>query len=258
MKFFVFTKQRLLVVFCCIIAVILGLCISFNSLNSVVSVSTSERKIPIYSVDEDNKKVSISFDAAWGDEQTETILKILKKYDVKTTFFLVGEWVEKYPKSVKAIKKAGHDVENHSDTHPHLPQLSDENILKELNSCNNKIEKITGKKPTLFRPPYGDYNNNLIEIATSINMYTIQWNIDSLDWKDPTPQAMVETINSKLDSGSIILLHNGAVNTPKALPMIIESIQKQGYEIVPISKLLLQGKYHTDHEGKMILDNKDD
>ncbi len=252
MRFFVFTKERLLILACCAVAVILGVSISVSSLNSVVTVSTGERKIPIYCVDEEDKKVSISFDAAWGDEQTEGLLKTLEEYEVKTTFFLVGEWVEKYPESVKAISAAGHDVENHSDTHAHLPQLSDEDILKELNDCNDRIEELTGDRPTLFRPPYGDYNNNVVEVANSIDMYTVQWDIDSLDWKDPTPETMVQTISNKLECGSIILLHNGAANTPQALPLIIESIKSQGYEIVPISELLLDGEYYTDHEGRMI------
>ena len=251
MKFFIFTKQKLIVLGCCVLAVLLGVLISLNSLNTITTVSTAEKKIPIYCVEEEKKKVSLSFDAAWGNEQTQDLLNILKKYNIKTTFFLVGEWVDKYPDSVKAIYQAGHDVENHSNTHPHTPQLSGDKILEELTLCNDKIEKITGTRPTLFRPPYGDYNNSVIETVSSIDMYTVQWDIDSLDWKDPTPEQMVKTIEDKIDCGSIILLHNGATNTPKALPMIIESITSKGYEIVPISKLLIDGEYYTDHEGRM-------
>lgn len=166
----------------------------------------------------------------------------------------MGEWVDKYPDSVKAIHDAGHDVGNHSDTHAHMPQQSREDMLQELNGCNDKIEKITGVRPTLFRPPYGDYNNALVETVNSIHMYCVQWDIDSLDWKDPSPQQMVDRIQNNLSPGSIILLHNGAKNTPEALPMIIEAIRAQGYEIVPISEILLKGSYTTDHEGRMHTD----
>lgn len=252
-KFFVFTKQKLLIMGGVVLACVLGLCISTSSYSRVVTASTTERKIPIYCVEEDEKKVSISFDAAWGNEQTETLLNILDDKKVKATFFLVGEWVDKYSESVKEIAKRGHDVENHSDTHAHLPQLSDDGIKKELVDCNNKIKELTGKAPTLFRPPYGDYNNNVVSVTNDINMYCVQWDIDSLDWKDPTPQQMVDRIKSNLKNGSIILMHNGAKNTPEALPMIIDAIKAEGYELVPISQLIPKGEYYTDHEGRMHL-----
>lgn len=253
MKFFVFTKQKLFVSFGVLIACVLALAICSSSYNQVATASTSERKIPIYCVEEDEKKVSISFDAAWGNEQTDTLLNILDEKKVKSTFFLVGAWVDKYPDSVKDIAKRGHDVGNHSDTHAHLPQLTDEGIKKELVDCNEKVKKLTGKSPVLFRPPYGDYNNNVVNVTNSINMYCVQWDIDSLDWKDPSPQQMVERIKNNLKNGSIILMHNGAKNTPEALPMIIDAIKGEGYDIVPISQLLPKGEYYTDHEGRMHL-----
>ena len=254
MKFFVLTKQRLLIIGCCLLVGALALSVCMSSYNGVITASTTTRKIPIYCVEQEEKVVSISFDAAWGNEQTQGLLDTLDEYNVKTTFYLVGEWVDKYPDSVKAIHDAGHDVGNHSDTHAHMPQQSREDMLKELNGCNDKIEKITGVRPTLFRPPYGDYNNALVETVNSIHMYCVQWDIDSLDWKDPSPQQMVDRIQKNLSPGSIILLHNGAKNTPQALPMIIEAIRAQGYEIVPISQILLKGSYTTDHEGRMHTD----
>ncbi len=251
MKFFVFTKRRLLIIMGALALFLTGIGIFGKSYAKVIDVSTTERKIPIYCVETDKKQVSISFDAAWGNEQTETLLNILDEKKVKATFFLVGMWVDKYPESVKEIAKRGHDVGNHSDTHPHLPQLSDDKVKDELEQCNTKIEKLIKKRPTLFRPPYGDYNNNVVTVTNDINMYCIQWDIDSLDWKNPTPQQMVERIKNNLKNGSIILMHNGAENTPEALPTIIDTIKEEGYTIVPISELLLKGKYYTDHEGRM-------
>ncbi len=213
MKFFVFTKQRILVMAGALAVCLIGAGILTSSYSQVVTASAGERKIPVYCVEKDEKVVSISFDAAWGNEQTDTLLNILDE------------------------KK----------------QLSDEKMKSEVEQCNSKIEKLTGKKPTLFRPPYGDYNNSVVSCVNEADMYCIQWDIDSLDWKDPTAAQMVERIKNNLKNGSIILMHNGAKNTPEALPQIIDTIKAEGYEIVPISELLLKGEYYTDHEGRMHL-----
>lgn len=231
----------------------IALTITIRTASKAITTATEPRDIPIYCVETEEKKVAISFDAAWGNEQTETLLKILEEKGVKSTFFLVGEWVEKYPESVKLIAEKGHDVENHSSTHAYMTKLSTEDMIKEITACNEKIEELTGKAPTLFRPPYGDYNNEVVRAVKGAGMYCVQWDIDSLDWKDPTPQQMVERITAKLTPGSIILMHNGAKNTPEALPMIIDAVRAQGYEFVPISEILLEGDYTTDHEGRMHL-----
>lgn len=253
MKFFIFNKKDLFKGIACLLMLVMTITVVTSIFNRTLPANAEERKIPIYCVKQDKKVVSLSFDAAWGNEQTQTLLDILAKYKVKTTFFLVGAWVDKYPESVKAISDAGHDVGNHSNNHDHMPQLSVDKIMADTQECNAKIEVITGKKTTLYRPPYGDYNNNVVQAVNDCDMYCVQWDVDSLDWKDPTPQQMVERITSKISNGSIILMHNGAKNTPEALPLIIEAIQAQGYEIVPISEILLKGQYATDHEGRMYL-----
>ncbi len=251
MKIYAITKKGLLVLFSCVLIGAIALTVTIRTTAKAIQTAATPRDIPIYCVDRDDKKVAISFDAAWGNEQTETLLEILKEKDVLATFFLVGDWVSKYPDSVKAIASAGHDVENHSSTHAYMTKLSEEEKLSEIKDCNDKIEKLIGTAPTLFRPPYGDYDNSVVKAVKDSGMYCIQWDIDSLDWKDPTPQQMVERITSKLTSGSIILMHNGAKNTPEALPLTIDAVRAQGYEFVPISEILLEGDYQTDHEGRM-------
>jgi polysaccharide deacetylase family sporulation protein PdaB len=236
--------------------VILGIAsisIGLNSVSEAVATASTERVIPIYSVDTKDKVCAISFDAAWGNEQTDDLLDTLDEYEVKTTFFLVGSWVKKYPESVKKIAEKGHDVGNHSSTHAHMPALSADKMKKEITDCNERVKKLTGKSPTLFRAPYGDYDNNVVNMVKSLDMYCVQWNIDSLDWKDPSVEQIVKNCTDKLVPGSIILLHNGAANTPAALPKIIEGIKDKGYKIVPISKLIPKGGYTTDVTGKMIL-----
>ena len=212
-----------------------------------------KKKLPIYKVNRDEKIVSISFDAAWGNEYTQTLLDVLKRYDVKTTFFLVGMWVDKFPESVKAIAEAGHDIGNHSDTHPHLPKQSAEKIKEQIENCNNKVEKLTGKRPILFRFPYGDYDNKSMEELENLNMYPIQWNIDSLDWENKKCEEMCKRIIPKLSPGSIILMHNGAKYTAESLPTIIERIQSEGYKIVPISEIIYKDNYSINTQGEQYL-----
>lgn len=257
MRIITITKKGLLSLFACTLIGAIILTVGTASATQVIETVATDRIIPIYYVETEKKVCAISFDAAWGNEQTETLLDILDEHKVKTTFFLVGDWAEKFPDSVKEIDLRGHDVGNHSDTHAHMTQIDTKAQMDEFKSCNDKITNITGKEVTLFRPPYGEYDNSVVENCKANDMYCVQWNIDSLDWKDPSPQDMVKRIEDKLCPGSIILLHNGAKNTPEALPLIIEAIHAQGYEILPISELLPKGDYYTDHEGKMILsDNK--
>jgi polysaccharide deacetylase family sporulation protein PdaB len=222
--------------------------------NGMLSVfMNNDRKLPIYCVDVPEKKIAISFDAAWGADKTEEILKILKEHNIKTTFFLVGFWVDNFPDMVKKISDEGHEVANHSARHPKMSTLSKEQIIKELNSTSEKIEAITGKPTTLLRPPFGDYNNNLIETAQELGYQVIQWDVDSLDYKDYGTQAIVDKVLKKVGNGSIVLFHNNATYTPEALPIILDELQKQGYSIVPISELIHKENYYIDHTGRQTL-----
>lgn len=251
MRLFIITKRNLVSIGFCLIIGILAGTIAITSTVKAVQTATAQREIPIYCVDTDKKQVALSFDAAWGNEQTENLLNTLDKYKVKTTFFLVGDWVKNFPDSVKEIAKRGHDIGNHSDTHPHMTQMSSSDMVSQIQSCNDKVKELTGKAPTLFRAPYGDYNNDVVKSVNGCNMYCVQWDVDSLDWKDPSAEQITKNITGKIKNGSIILMHNGAKNTPEALPMVIEAIKSEGYEIVPISQILLKGEYYTDVQGKM-------
>lgn len=222
--------------------------------NGVLSVFMDNNKqIPIYCVDVPDKKIAISFDAAWGADKTEELLKILKEHNIKTTFFLVGFWVDKFPEMVKKISEEGHEVANHSLHHPQMSTLSKEQIIKELNTTSEKIETIIGKPTTLLRPPFGDYNNRLIETAHELGYQVIQWDVDSLDYKDYGTQSIVDRVLKKVKNGSIVLFHNNATYTPEALPIILDELQNQGYEIVPISDLIYKENYYIDHTGKQTL-----
>ena len=194
--------------------------------------------------------LSISFDAAWGNEDTQQLIDILGKYNIKATFFVVGEWVDKYPESVKALHDAGHEVMSHSNDHAHFNSLSAEEITADLNTCNDKIEAVTGVRPTLFRCPYGEYDDHVINAVRSLGMEPIQWDVDSLDWKDLSAGEITQRVTSKVQPGSIVLFHNAALHTPEALPAIIEALLQEGYQFVPISQLILDGNYTIDHTGR--------
>ena len=216
----------------------------------VVGAAVTERELPVYSVERDGKFVSLSFDAAWGNEDTQQLIDILGKYGVKATFFVVGEWVDKYPESVKALHDAGHEVMNHSDDHPHMAKLTARQIIDEVNRCSDKIEAVTGVRPTLFRCPYGEYDDNVIGTVNGMGLTAVQWDTDSLDWKKLTAGEIYKRVSSKVQPGSIVLFHNAGLHTPEALPSIIEYLLAEGYTIVPISEILLTGDTYIDHTGR--------
>ena len=219
-----------------------------------VSNSVNGRELPVYCVETAEKKVALSFDAAWGNEDTQMILDILQDNNVHATFFMTGGWVKSYPDDVKKILVAGHDLGNHSENHKNMSQLSDTECKDELMKVHERVKKLTGYEMFLFRPPYGDYDNEVITNAKDCGYYTIQWDVDSLDWKDYGVDSIIRTVteHKHLGNGSIILCHNGAKYTAHALDMMIKKLREQGYEIVPVSELIYREDYHLDHEGRQI------
>ncbi|WP_066504433.1 polysaccharide deacetylase family sporulation protein PdaB [Abyssisolibacter fermentans] len=215
-------------------------------------VFAPKKELPIYCVDKKEKKIAISFDAAWGAEHTLDILDTLDKYNVKTTFFLVKFWAEKYPEMVKEIHKRGHEIGNHSSTHPHMSKLSKEQIIKELKGTENVVKKLTGQKTVVFRPPFGDYNDRLIKTCRELGYYVIQWDVDSLDWKSYGVQPVVDKVTRNVKNGSIVLFHNNSKYVSEFLPLVIQKLQEQGYEIVPVSELIHKGDFRIDSTGKQI------
>jgi polysaccharide deacetylase family sporulation protein PdaB len=253
MKCLIITKKQLMLAICIVVAA------TILVVGSATISADQNRLLPIYCVETNKKQVAISFDAAWGNDDTQTLIDILKEYDVPATFFVVGAWVDKYPESVKALSDAGHQIQNHSNTHPHMPQLSKTQMIDEIESCNKKIEAITGKCPTLLRPPYGDYDNALIEVMNELKMSTIQWDVDSLDWKDTaTPDTICQRVTGKVKNGSIVLFHNDADHTPAALPTILKCLKDEGYEFVFISDLILKENYEIKHDGTQCKINGDE
>lgn len=222
--------------------------------NPMVVVNSVQKnyKLPIYSVETSEKNVSLTFDAAWGDEDLDEILAILEKEQVKATFFVTGDWISTYPEAIKKIQKAGHDLGSHGDHHKHMTGLSMEENRKELKGCYDKMKALTGVEMNLFRAPYGDYNEAVVEIAKREGYQIVQWDVDSLDWKDYGVENMIKTVveHKQLKNGSIILLHNGSKYTKDALERIIVGLKEKDYGIVPVSELLHKKEQYIDHTGR--------
>ena len=247
-------SKKNIAVICILITIIsISLALLENS-EKIVSVWANKKELPIYSVETDKKRVAISFDCAWGVEHTDKLLEEMERFNVKCTFFPVEFWSKKYPDYVKKIHDSGHEFGTHSATHSHMPKLSQDDIKSELLSSAKAIEDITGQKVTLFRPPFGDYDNKLILTSRSLGFEVIQWDVDSLDWKDLSAEQIATRVISKVKNGSIILCHNNGLHTAEALPLIFTALQNKGFEFVPIGQLIIKEKYYIDSSGRQHAD----
>lgn len=222
----------------------------------VVNSTYGDRELPIYSVKTEDKKIAISFDAAWGAEDFHQIIETLERHNVKTTFFMTGEWIEKYPDCVKILVEKGHDLGNHSATHPDMTTLTKEQQKEQILRVHNAVKELTGYEMDLFRPPYGAYNNDVIRTCYEMGYFPIQWSCDSLDWQDHDASTIISNVckNKNLKEGAIILCHNGAKHTAEALDEMLSNLKNQGYEIVPISELIIRENFHMDVTGQQIAD----
>lgn len=235
------------------LAFAIGVCL-FDNRTAVMALAGEhyEDSLPIYSVETDEKVVSITFDAAWGDEDLDDILEILSAHNCKATFFVTGDWATRYPEAIQKIWKSGHDLGNHGANHKHMTQLSRDEMLAEIEGCHTIIKTMTGIDMKLFRAPYGDYDGSVILAAKAKEYYTIQWDVDSLDWKDYGVNSIIDKVcnHKNLNNGSIILLHNGSTYTRDALDGLLTGLEEQGYSFVPVSELIYTEDYSVDHTGR--------
>lgn len=243
-------------------ALVLSVCFALFISACLVGVAEGEvadvfllskpRKIPIYGVNTEEKIASFTFDAAYGSDKTEKILDILDQYEIKATFYLVGFWVDKYPELTKEIFDRGHEIGTHSNMHEHMSKMSASDIQNDLSVSVKKIEEITGKKVELFRAPYGEYNDTLVEEAEKLNLFTIQWNVDSLDWKGISAQEMTKRVISRIKEGAIMLYHNNSDHIVDALPTIIELLKGRGYRFATVGDMIYRENYKIDNNGIQI------
>lgn len=217
-----------------------------------VGTRAAERLLPIYSVERADKKVAVTFDCAWENSNTDALIDILGDYDARATFFVTGDWCDRYPDDVKKLHDAGHEIENHSDQHPHVEGININDLINDTKECSRKIEMLTGTAPRLYRAPYGEYDDNLLTTLDGMGMRVIQWDVDSVDWKKPSPDSIKKKVLGKVKSGSILLFHNDLENTTAALPDILKSLKADGYELVGVEDMIFFDNYTINSEGKQI------
>jgi polysaccharide deacetylase family sporulation protein PdaB len=245
MKIFVFTKRSVLLS----ALVLVMISVFVPSFFKIVSVSSSSKELPIYCVSRDDKKIAVTFDSAWNDNDIDEIISVLKEKNCHSTFFVTGQWAEKYSDSLKKLFDAGHEIGSHSYSHTLYSTLSKDEIISDMDKCDDAIKNVIGISPTLCRAPSGDYTNDSILAARERGMLCIQWDVDSLDWKELSESEMKERITDKIKPGSIILFHNGTKQTASALPSILDALSSEGYEFTTVSDLIYKDNYHIDVSG---------
>lgn len=253
MKFLLIKKRD--AVKMAIVAVVLVASILAVSLSGFAKVycGATVRQIPIYSVDTDEKVVALSFDASWGADNTLNILDVFTEFDIVANYFVIGSWATTYSEELKTLADSGRvEIGTHSNTHPHMNSLSQSEIELELTTSTDIIQNITGHDIELFRPPYGEYSDTLINTASSLGLYTIQWDVDTLDWQDNSAYDISNRVLNKVQNGSIVLMHNDGKNTLEALPIMISGLKNKGYQFVMIGDMIYKDNYTIDITGKQI------
>lgn len=250
--FIVFNKQKIysyLVALSTVIVLFFVAASFTNKSGEIIETMSQAKRLPVYCVETNEPKVAFTMNCAWNADDIDSILETLSKHNVKITFFMVGDWVDKYPEEVKKISDAGHEIANHSDGHKHVNNLSLEENENEIKLCSEKIEKITGNKTSLYRGPYGEYNNTVIQAAENQKHITIQWSLDTLDYNGLTGDEMWARLNEKLKNGDIILSHNGTEHTADSLDKLLTNIKEKGFQVVTVSELIYEENYMIDSNG---------
>lgn len=243
-------KKRTLIAVIVIIAILAAVILGVSLGTGSAEVGAKNRKVPVYSVQTSEKKVALTFDAAWGADQTVKIMDAVEKYGFKCTFFLTGFWIDENPELVKEIASRGHLIGNHSESHKHLNEVADLNA--EIDAVNTEINTLTGASPKYFRAPFGEYDNNMMSTLESKGMQGVQWSIDSLDWKGLSAAEIAERVVNDLEPGDIVLMHNASDHIVEALPLILLSIQNKGLTAVRLDEMLYSENYTVNSQGIQI------
>ena len=217
------------------LAVFLTVASCYIFLNDPLNASINPK--PIYQGAATEKKVAFACNVFWGEEYLPAMLDTFAKNDVHITFFIGGSWAKQYPELLKNIAASGHELANHSYSHPHPNALSKEKNQEQITRTEAAIEEITGQKTLLYAPPYGEFNETVLAAASELGYATIMWSIDTIDWRRPDPEVIHSRIMKKIQPGAIILMHP-TDPTSKALPGIIAELQTKGYTITTVSDII--------------------
>lgn len=257
MKYMVLSRKSIIAVFLAVVLVVSATAIAIK-VNTTQTVGLEERLLPIYRVDTDKNQVALTFNAAWEADEVEQVLQILNEYDAKCTFFVLGEFVEKNPEAIKMITEAGHEIANHSTSHPDMTTIAPEKISEEISRCDELISEVSSNSVKLFRAPSGAYSNSVITVAKKLGHTVIQWDVDSRDWMtDSSINSIYKNCTTDTKSGSIILFHIGTKNglTPEALPLVLDNLASQGFSFVKVSDMMypIDNTSYIDLKGEQRL-----
>ena len=250
MKIFILNSRKLLLLTVIIISAIL-----FSIVNTIISVSNENKEIPIYSVKRDDTKISLTFNCAWGNDDIDLILKTLNNHNVKATFFIVGDWAEKFPESLKKIAENGHEIGSHSYNHAHYNNMTYAKILADIEKCDSVIENIIDNEICLVRGGYGEYNNDVLNACKNTNRTYIQWSLDSIDYKAKSVDYILNRLVPNVKNGDIILMHTGTDYTASSLDALLSELSKN-HELVTVSELIYKDDFTIDHSGCQIPNQK--
>lgn len=236
-----------------LVVCIVGVSIYYSTgkgMNVFNGVLKSKNNIPIHSVDTEEKTVAITINTAYGQQFTDEILEVLDEENVHVSFFAMGSWIDKYEEDVKKIHKKDHEIGNNSLTYPHFTKISNEQIINELKNNEEKLEKVIGVSNKIFRPPFGDYNGDIVKTISSLGYSSIMWDVDSLDWSNKTEKEICETVLKQVNNGSIMLFHNNSDKTANAMKKIIKELKLEGYSFKKVSDLIYKDNFYIDHTGR--------
>lgn len=207
-----------------------------------ITVGTSS-KMPVFYVEKKAQEICLTFDISWGRETLPLVLEVLKKHQVPATFFLSSPWAERDTAAVTSICEAGHEIASHGERHLNLSQHSRETVYENIEKASKSLTNLAGPLAPFFRPPNGDYDDLVLDTAKELGFETVIWSIDSLDWKNPGADYMVERVLQRAFPGAIILCHasDSSKQIHEALPRIIEGLRKKGYKLVNLSELARDG-----------------
>ena len=245
------------------LAVTVGLCTLLLARPPAEAVLAPARSLPVYSVETEEKVVALGINCAWDNADIPQLLGALDRAGVKATFFLLEQWAEKYPDSVLSIHAAGHEIASHSYSHTDLTTLSPQQIAQEAEDGRRVLEGLTGQPVTLLRPPSGAYNDTVIDTLRQQGFLPIQWDVDTLDWKGLSADEMLLRVMSRVENGSILLLHSGAPHTAEALPQLLDALKQEGYRLLPVGEMVyppgspidVQGRQHPPQAQEQPPDN---
>lgn len=249
MRTFTFTKGQIKKIAAIALALTAAAAVGITAAITSVGIKAQQRLVPIYRVDRNDNKIAVTFDVAWENSNTAELLSILDEYDAKATFFVTGDFCDRHPEDVEQFYKAGHEIGNHSDAHPHPTQIGVNELINDTRECSRKIKMLTGVEPAVYRAPYGEYSDNMLTTIDGMGLKTVQWDADSIDWDNATVEEIQRRILKNAKSGSILLFHNDLENTTKALPMILQQLKNSGYKFVTVSDLIYHDNYTIDANG---------